>query len=87
MIEVNKIYSGHALEVLKTFDDESINMCITSPPYWGLRDYKTNPVKWSDGWEGELGTEPDFNQYIKLHLMLDGVITPQLIFKRYLKKI
>ena len=64
MIEVNKIYSGHALEVLKTFDDESINMCITSPPYWGLRDYKTNPVKWSDGWEGELGTEPDFNQYI-----------------------
>ena len=64
MIEVNKIYSGHALEVLKTFDDESINMCITSPPYWGLRDYKTNPVKWSDGWEGELGAEPDFNQYI-----------------------
>ena len=64
MIEVNKIYSGHALEVLKTFEDESINMCITSPPYWGLRDYKTNPVKWSDGWEGELGTEPDFNQYI-----------------------
>ena len=50
MIEVNKIYSGHALEVLKIFDDESINMCITSPPYWGLRDYKTNPVKWSDGW-------------------------------------
>ena len=64
MIEVNKIYSGHALEVLKTFEDESINMCITSPPYWGLRDYKTNPVKWSDGWEGELGAEPDFNQYI-----------------------
>ena len=64
MIDVNKIYSGHALEILKTFDDESINMCITSPPYWGLRDYKTNPVKWSDGWEGELGAEPDFNQYI-----------------------
>ena len=64
MIEINKIYSGHALDVLKTFENESINMCITSPPYWSLRDYKTNPVKWSDGWKGELGAEPDFNQYI-----------------------
>lgn len=39
-------------------------MCITSPPYWGLRDYKTEPVKWQDGWLGELGTEPYFNAYI-----------------------
>lgn len=61
---LNKIHIGNALEILKTFPDASINMCITSPPYWGLRDYKTDPVKWQDGWLGELGAEPDFNAYI-----------------------
>ena len=64
MVLTNKIITGHALEILKTLPKCSVNMCITSPPYWGLRDYKTNPVKWSDGWEGELGAEPEFNQYI-----------------------
>lgn len=63
-MDLNKIHTGHALEILKTFPDASINMCITSPPYWGLRDYKTEPVKWQDGWLGELGTEPYFNAYI-----------------------
>lgn len=60
----NKIITGHALEVLKTLPDYSVNMSITSPPYWGLRDYKTTPAKWQDDWSGELGAEPDFNQYI-----------------------
>ena len=41
MIELNKIYQGDSLEVLKTFPDKSVNCCITSPPYWGLRDYGT----------------------------------------------
>lgn len=63
-MDLNKIYQGHALDVLKTFPDVSVNMCITSPPYWGLRDYKTDSVKWDDGWLGELGAEPDFNAYI-----------------------
>lgn len=63
-MDLNKIHTGHALEILKTFPDSSINMCITSPPYWGLRDYKTDSVKWQDGWLGELGTEPDFDAYI-----------------------
>ena len=63
-MDLNKIHTGNALEILKTFPDASINMCITSPPYWGLRDYKTDPVKWQDGWLGELGAEPDFNAYI-----------------------
>ncbi len=63
-MDLNKIYVGHALEVLKTFPESSVNTCITSPPYWGLRDYKTNPAQWQDGWVGELGAEPNFNQYI-----------------------
>ena len=64
-MDLNKIYTGHALDVLKTLPEYSVNMCITSPPYWGLRDYKTNPAIWNDGWQGELGAEPDFNHYIK----------------------
>ena len=46
-MEMNKIYQGDCLEVLKTFPDESVNCCITSPPYWGLRDYGTAT------WEGK----------------------------------
>ena len=38
-LKVNKVYQGNSLDVLKTFPDESIDMCVTSPPYWGLRDY------------------------------------------------
>ena len=51
----NKIYQGDALEVLKTFPDECIDMCITSPPYWGLRDY---------GVEGQLGLEETPEMFI-----------------------
>lgn len=40
-------YLGDSLEVLKTFPSETIDCCITSPPYWGLRDYGT--AKWEGG--------------------------------------
>ena len=40
-MEINKIYCGNNLDILKTFPDESIDCCITSPPYYGLRDYGT----------------------------------------------
>ena len=46
-METNKIYQGDVLEVLKTFPDESVDCIITSPPYWGLRDYGT--AKWKGG--------------------------------------
>ena len=39
-LETNKVYEGNSLDVLKTFPDESLDMCVTSPPYWGLRDYE-----------------------------------------------
>lgn len=35
----NKIIQGNAYEVLKTMPDQSVNCCVTSPPYYGLRDY------------------------------------------------
>ena len=57
-LEVNKIYQGSALSVLKTFPDESLDMCITSPPYWGLRDYNTEGQIWG----GKDGCKHDFDK-------------------------
>lgn len=42
-----EIKQGDCLEVLKTLPSQSINCCITSPPYWGLRDYGTG--EWIGG--------------------------------------
>lgn len=70
-MQLNKIYNGDALDVLKTFPDECVDMVITSPPYWALRDY---------GAEGQLGLETTFQEYInKLCDIFDEV-------KRVLKK-
>ena len=41
------LYVGDCLEVLKTLPDESVQCCVTSPPYLGLRDYQT--AKWEGG--------------------------------------
>lgn len=47
MLKTNKIIQGNCLDILKTFPNESINCCVTSPPYWGLRDYGT--AEWVGG--------------------------------------
>lgn len=47
MIKTNVIYTGNSLDILKSIDDCSIDCCITSPPYWGLRDYGT--AQWEGG--------------------------------------
>lgn len=38
---VNTVIQGNCLDVLKTLPDEIIDCCVTSPPYYGLRDYGT----------------------------------------------
>jgi DNA modification methylase len=45
--EKYKILHGNSIEVLKTLPDESIDCCVTSPPYYALRDYGTG--KWVGG--------------------------------------
>lgn len=40
-MDKNVILQGDCLEVLKSLPDCSINCCVTSPPYFGLRDYGT----------------------------------------------
>lgn len=41
------IYHADAPDALRTMEDESVTCCITSPPYWGLRDYGT--AEWEGG--------------------------------------
>ncbi len=50
------LYRGDALEVLRGLPDESVHCCVTSPPYWGLRDYGVN---------GQLGLEATPEEYVE----------------------
>jgi len=52
-----KIFYGDSLSVLFEIEDESINTCVTSPPYYGLRDY---------GIEGQYGLESTPDEYIEV---------------------
>lgn len=56
MRERNIILNGDCLEMLKTLPDNSIDCCITSPPYYALRDY---------GIDGQLGLEDTPEKYIE----------------------
>ena len=38
-----KILKGDCRDVLRSLDADSVQTCITSPPYWGLRDYGIPP--------------------------------------------
>ena len=51
------IICGDALTELRKLPDESVNMCCTSPPYWGLRDY---------GVPGQLGLERTPEEYVEV---------------------
>ncbi len=43
------IYNGDALTVLKELPNESVQMCMNSPPYWGLRNYADGAnIVWGD---------------------------------------
>ncbi len=41
-----RILEGDVMEMLRTLPDESVQCCITSPPYWGLRDYGLPASVW-----------------------------------------
>ena len=50
-----KLLQGDCRDVLKTLADKSVNCCVTSPPYFGLRDY---------GVDGQIGLEQTPEEYI-----------------------
>jgi DNA modification methylase len=56
MIELNKIYEGDCLTFLKQMPDNFIDCCVTSPPYYGLRDY---------GVDGQIGLDETPEQYVQ----------------------
>lgn len=59
------LHLGDALEVLRSFPDQQFHCCVTSPPYWGLRDY---------GLENQVGLESDPELYVlKLVLIFNEV--------------
>jgi len=51
-----RIINGDCRDVLKTLPDASVNCCVTSPPYWGLRDY---------GCAGQIGMERTPEEYVQ----------------------
>ncbi len=51
-----KILIGDVFDKLATLEDESVDCCVTSPPYWGLRDY---------GVSGQIGLEPTLGEHIE----------------------
>jgi len=52
-----QILHGDVLKKLAEIPNETFDTIISSPPYWGLRDY---------GVDGQLGLEPDFRDYLKI---------------------
>ena len=46
-MNLDTVILGDCTEMLKTLPDESVNCCVTSPPYYALRDYGTG--KWIGG--------------------------------------
>ena len=55
-METNTIFQGDSVEVLKSMPAESVHCCVTSPPYYGLRDY---------GIDGQIGREETPERYIE----------------------
>ena len=55
-ITIETILLGDALEQLQNLDTETVHCCVTSPPYFGLRDY---------GVQGQIGLEVSPDEYIR----------------------
>lgn len=56
---------GHVLDQLRELPENSVHCVVTSPPYWGLRDYGIEPQVWPDGWTGSYGLEPTIELYVQ----------------------
>jgi site-specific DNA-methyltransferase (adenine-specific) len=65
------IYQGDAMETLEKMDSEVFQAVITSPPYWGVRDY---------GVDGQIGLEETLDQYLNKLVSVFGEV------KRVLKR-
>jgi len=81
---MNQILQGDCLEVMRGLKPEIFNTCVTSPPYYGLRDYGVDGRGWPaveyqpmpglpalavSEWEGCLGMEPTPEMFVA-HIVL-----------------
>ena len=69
------VFQGDAAAILRQFPDDFFRCCVTSPPYWSLRDYAA---------EGQIGAEAKPDDYIE-HLVevfegVKRVLTPDGTF-------
>ena len=55
-LETDVIYNMDCLDALRLLPDNSIHCCVTSPPYYGLRDY---------GMDGQIGREQTPELYVE----------------------
>jgi len=67
---LNKVLQIDWIKGLKKLPDESVDCCVTSPPYWRKRDY---------GVDGQLGQEPTFQEYIDK--LIEGFIEVRRVLK------
>lgn len=54
-LEDYRLIVGDCVEAMRSLPDQSVNCCVTSPPYFGLRDY---------GVDGQIGLEETPEQYV-----------------------
>lgn len=73
------ILQGDNMQIMPQLEAESFHTCVTSPPYWGLRDYGIPPTDWTEttytpmpglppvtvpAWTGCLGLEPTPEMFV-----------------------
>ena len=58
-MEYNRIIHGNNIEILSTIPRGAVNCIVTSPPYWGLRDYGIEPTIW----DGDKNCKHEFNEH------------------------
>lgn len=51
-----RVIVGDCLESMRNMSDQSVHCCVTSPPYFGLRDY---------GVDGQIGLEPTPDEFVQ----------------------
>jgi DNA modification methylase len=66
-----RILTGDVRAVLATLPDESVDCCVTSPPYWGLRSYlpPDHPQK-----HLEIGSEPTVHEWVMTMVEVFGEV-------------
>lgn len=64
-MQYSQVLVGDCRDVLATLSEKSVQCCVTSPPYWGLRDYRHND---------QIGSEESPEDYVKTLVEVFGAV-------------